>query len=252
MPSSITSENHLTICTVLAAALLTAWPGGAYGDIVNGELVWTDPGSPNGLPGWTTNTSQTNINPWNLGHSYATAGLSNTFGLGSVNGVAATCQAGVNGYYGFNTAWITTIATTSLSQTFAATAGQSLLFDCDVISAYSFTGPTTYNHAAGWVKASLTGGTYNESAYLLPSSGLGTFTFSPFTSDGSYTVTFQTHAEGDMQQGTGYNPYAYASANFQNVRLVPEPSAATLLIAGAVGLLGYTWMRRLRAPSKEA
>ena len=137
-----------------------------------------------------------------------------------------------------------------LSQTFSATAGQSVSFD------YCVSQLTSGGSGAGsgWasLQFSLSGGAYDESFSQSSSdSAWVTYTFPAFSSDGTYTIAFQAAADasapaigsGDPDPPPPGSWNSHVSADIDNVRLVPEPSTLVLLGIVALGLLGYARRR---------
>lgn len=140
-------------------------------------------------------------------------------------------------------------ALAELAQTFSATAGQSVSFDYCV--PYCNTSSSGAGSGAAYLEVVLSGGTYYENFNQdWDSSEYATYTFPAFTSDGTYTITFQTGAQADAPPPEPEDPplsndcSSNVSANIDNVRLVPEPSTLVLLGIGAISLLAYVWRRR--------
>lgn len=137
-----------------------------------------------------------------------------------------------------------------LSQTFSATAGQSVLFNLCVPSrsVWHMGGDGGELRGMGqanlWVELSGSGG-YDEGFYAEYSSEYAAYTFPAFVIDGSYTLSFM--AEALARDNGAPNSGCWNSeviANIDNVQLVPEPGALVLLGLGALGFLGWAWRSR--------
>ena len=83
---------------------------------------------------------------------------------------------------------------------------------------------------------------YNFPAVLSEFTGLGSLALSASTHTNTlldYSGGFTTASQGTYGSATGQVMYIYTA--------VPEPSALALLGAGALGLFGYAWRRRMQA-----
>jgi hypothetical protein len=129
----------------------------------------------------------------------------------------------------------------SLTQTFSATAGQSVSFDYFVPSC--ITSGSGLGVSGAYLKATLSGVGYQKQFIeSSSSSGYDSYAFPAFASDGTYTATFQAYTAADVFGNGEY--HAYVNADIDNVRLVPEPATLVLLVVGGIGLPACAWRRR--------
>ena len=226
-------------CWAVLVLIINSNP--AQADIVNGSFE-------NGLNGWTL--SSTGIGYWN-GNVYNSTYLPTD----------GNKEAWFSGYAEAGTLpylMDQSISITSISQSFSASAGQTLQFDAMNSSSSTITNPPAGSGGyAGQASVhgyiTLTGIGYNQSFNFSGISSWTTYSFASFPTSGDYQIVCKVQADTLTGMEVNQSPpptYIYYPATalvdfrLDNVHLTPEPSTLILLFAGAIGFLYRTWRRR--------